>query len=240
MSRLASSPRASSRRRKKICCCSNMRPGSPHRWRTRRPPRSHDPRRQRRPGFLSSHCERCPGSAPDLDERAVGSSRPEVDIRPVYSTQNPTTARSTRSAGRSRARCTPRGPSEDGRGSVPAAAPVDELAPPVAPSLHGRGHGAFPDQLPLEHEAAGRGRGVDLARPLAGEHPQAHAAGRGPLTSPTIAPLSGQGESVGIVASHPAVGPPRGTGSSRLRSSVLRIPGRTAFAPKVVPFRPPG
>ena len=28
-----------------------------------------------------------------------------------------------------------------------------------------------------EHEAAGRGRGVDL-RALAGEHPQAHAAGR--------------------------------------------------------------
>ena len=51
-------------------------------------------------------------------------------------------------------------------------------APPLPPSLHGRGHGAFPDQLPLEHEAAGRGRGVDLARPLAGEHPQAHAAGR--------------------------------------------------------------
>ena len=50
----------------------------------------------------------------------------------------------------------------------------------------GRGrHGAFADQLPLElgqrcedaeHEAAGRGRGVDL-RALAGEHPQAHAAG---------------------------------------------------------------
>ena len=47
-------------------------------------------------------------------------------------------------------------------------------------------HGAFADQLPLElgqrcedaeHEAAGRGRGVDL-RALAGEHPQAHAAGR--------------------------------------------------------------
>ena len=48
------------------------------------------------------------------------------------------------------------------------------------------GQGAFPDQLPLElgqrredaeHEAAGRGRGVDL-RTLAGEHPQAHPAGR--------------------------------------------------------------
>ena len=47
------------------------------------------------------------------------------------------------------------------------------------------GHGAFTDQLPLElgqrredaeHEAAGRGGGVDL-RALAGEHPQAHAAG---------------------------------------------------------------
>ena len=45
-------------------------------------------------------------------------------------------------------------------------------------------YGAFADQLPLalgqrgedaEHEAAGRGRGVDL-RALAGEHPQAHAA----------------------------------------------------------------
>ena len=45
--------------------------------------------------------------------------------------------------------------------------------------------GAFADQLPLElgqrcedseHEAAGRGGGVDLCA-LAGEHPQAHAAG---------------------------------------------------------------
>ena len=48
------------------------------------------------------------------------------------------------------------------------------------------GQGAFADQLPLElgqrredteHEAAGRGGGVDL-RALPGEHPQAHAAGR--------------------------------------------------------------
>ena len=48
------------------------------------------------------------------------------------------------------------------------------------------GQGAFSDQLPLElgqrredaeHEAAGRGGGIDL-RALAGEPPQAHAAGR--------------------------------------------------------------
>ena len=48
------------------------------------------------------------------------------------------------------------------------------------------GPGAFADQLPLElgqrredteHEAAGRGGGVDL-RALPGEHPQAHASGR--------------------------------------------------------------
>ena len=47
------------------------------------------------------------------------------------------------------------------------------------------GQGAFADQLPLElgqgregaeHETAGGGGGVDL-RALAGEHPQAHAAG---------------------------------------------------------------
>ena len=62
--------------------------------------------------------------------------------------------------------------------------------PAALPSASPRGlepgHSAFADQLPLElgqrredaeHEAAARGRGVDL-RALAGEHPQAHAAGR--------------------------------------------------------------
>ena len=57
---------------------------------------------------------------------------------------------------------------------------------PASPGSLEPGPGAFPDQLLLElgqrredaeHEAAGRGRGVDL-RPLAGEHPQAHLAGR--------------------------------------------------------------
>ena len=63
-----------------------------------------------------------------------------------------------------------------------------ELCTKAAARPRGRepGQGAFADQLPLElgqrredaeHEAAGRGGGVDL-RALAGEHPQAHAAGR--------------------------------------------------------------
>ena len=60
--------------------------------------------------------------------------------------------------------------------------------PPLRPRACGRepGQGAFADQLPpelgqpredAEHEAAGRGGGVDL-RAFTGEHPQAHAAGR--------------------------------------------------------------
>ena len=62
-----------------------------------------------------------------------------------------------------------------------AATPRARARPALSP-----GHGAFADQLPLElgqrredaeHEAAGRGRGVDL-RPVAGEHPQAHPASR--------------------------------------------------------------
>ena len=68
---------------------------------------------------------------------------------------------------------------------IPAEAGVRVTPPLAAPCGHEPRHGAFPDRLPLElgrrreeaeHEAAGRGRGVDL-RPVAGEHPQAHAAG---------------------------------------------------------------
>ncbi len=88
------------------------------------------------------------------------------------------------SSDREVSRCAHRGRSQPHLGlrqrELPAALPFVSVR-----GLESR-HGAFADQLPLEfgqrredveHEAAGRCRGVDL-RALAGENPQAHAAGR--------------------------------------------------------------
>ena len=151
----------------------------------------------------------------------------EVDISPVIRPRTPTTARSTRSAGRSRARCTPRGPSEDGCGSVPTRHPSTSSPapppPPWSPPLHGPGHGAFPESAPLEHDGGRPRPMVSICAPLAGEHPQAHP--RGP-TGPARCRRDGE------VRPRPSSFQTTSTSPFRRARRQLSSPGRSSRTPE--------